>query len=117
MARRYSEELRDLPLTLPVEAPDGELHAWHLYVIRLGDEASVGRNQFIELMSERGIGCSVHFIPLHIQPYWRNRYDLRPEDFPNALAAYERCVSLPLYTKMTDADQTRVIEAAHAILN
>jgi dTDP-4-amino-4,6-dideoxygalactose transaminase len=117
MALRYSEELHDLPLTLPVEAPEGELHAWHLYVIRLGDQASVGRNRFIELMSERGIGCSVHFIPLHIQPYWRKRYHLRPEDFPNALAAYERCVSLPLYTKMTDADQTRVIEAAHEILN
>ena len=60
-------------------------------------------------MAEQKIGCSVHFIPLHIQPYWRDAYGSYPEDFPNALAVYERAVSLPLYTKMTPADQERVV--------
>jgi len=58
----------------------------------------------------------VHFIPLHIQPYWRDTYKLKPSDFPNALAAYEKAVSLPIYTKMTDDDQGRVIAAIRDIL-
>jgi dTDP-4-amino-4,6-dideoxygalactose transaminase len=112
LARRYDEELADLPLLLPAHAPDNELHAWHLYVIRLRDDAPIGRDQFIEKMTAAGIGTSVHFIPLHLHPYWRDTYGLRPEQFPNATRAFERVVSLPLYTRMTDADQQRVIRAA-----
>lgn len=116
MALRYDVELKDLPLRLPSHAPDGDLHAWHLYVIRLGNGAGIPRDEFIGEMARRGIGCSVHFIPLHLHPYWRDTYELKPNDFPNALAAYEKAVSLPLYTKMSDDDQTRVIEAVKEIL-
>lgn len=116
MAQRYDAELINLPLILPPHAPDGDLHAWHLYVVRLGDNAKISRDQFIVDMAELGIGCSVHFIPLHLHPYWRDTYHLRPQDFPMALAAYERAVSLPLYTKMSDDDQTRVIAAVKTIL-
>jgi dTDP-4-amino-4,6-dideoxygalactose transaminase len=116
MAKAYDEAFKDTPLILPPNAPEGDVHARHLYVIRLGDEITVSRNHFIKLMSEKGIGCSVHFIPLHLHPYWRDRYNLRPEDFPKALHAYERAVSLPLYTKMTEADQDRVINAVREIL-
>lgn len=111
MARRYDEAFADLPLDLPARAPDGDLHAWHLYVVRLRPEARVGRDAFIVRMAERGIGTSVHFIPLHRHPYWRDTYGLRSEDFPRADAAFARAVSLPLYTRMTDDDQQRVIEA------
>lgn len=116
MAERYNAELRHLPVILPPQPLDGDLHAWHLYAIRLDDAAGISREDFIQQMAERGIGCSVHFIPLHLHPYWQKAYDLHPNDFPMAWLAYERAVSLPLYTKMTDADQTRVIEAIKDIL-
>ena len=116
MAARYDEAFLNLPLLLPPHALEGDVHARHLYVIRLGDEVTVSRDRFIELMSEKSIGCSVHFIPLHLHPYWRDRYNLKPEDFPKALHAYERAVSLPLYTKMTESDQERVITAVREIL-
>lgn len=116
MARRYDEAFADLCLRLPAHAPQGDTHAWHLYVIRIQKDAPVTRDEFIERMAAAGIGTSVHFIPLHLQPYWRETYRLSPEDFPHATAAFEQAVSLPLYTKMTDADQQRVIDAARAIL-
>ena len=117
MAERYDAELADLPITLPPQPENDDLHSWHLYAIRLGDSAGISRDEFIQQMSARGIGCSVHFIPLHLHPYWRNAYDLQPHDFPMAWRAYERAVSLPLYTKMTDDDQTRVIEAVKDVLS
>lgn len=115
MAGRYDVAFADLPITLPPKAQKGDIHAWHLYVIRLNN-AAVERNQFIELMAEKGVGCSVHFIPLHLHPYWSDRYNLKPEDFPNALHNYERAVSLPLFTKMDTVDQQRVITAVRDIL-
>ncbi|MDA8387742.1 MAG: DegT/DnrJ/EryC1/StrS family aminotransferase [Nitrospiraceae bacterium] len=116
MAARYNEAFGDLPVVLPPRARLGDVHAWHLYVIRLADGAGVHRDRFIEMMAEKGIGCSVHFIPLHLHPYWRGKYGLQPGDFPNALHAYERAVSLPMYTKMTADDQERVIRAVGDIL-
>ncbi|HET6315063.1 MAG TPA: DegT/DnrJ/EryC1/StrS family aminotransferase, partial [Chloroflexota bacterium] len=96
--------------------PPGELHAWHLYVVRLADDAGVDRNTFIERLFAQGIGCSVHYIPLHLQPYWRDRYGLTPEQFPHSQRAYERMASLPLYTRMSDADGQRVVDAVRAAL-
>jgi dTDP-4-amino-4,6-dideoxygalactose transaminase len=116
MAAVYDDALRDLPLVLPPRGNGVGGHAFHLYVIRLTTDAAVGRDTFIAEMARRGIGCSVHFIPLHIQPYWRDQYHLAPNDFPNALAAYEAAVSLPIYTRMTGNDQARVIEAVREIL-
>ena len=117
LARRYDEELRDLCMRLPAHASPGEVHAWHLYVIRLNNDAPISRDDFINEMAASGIGTSVHFIPLHLHPYWRDTYGLRPEQFPNATRAFNHVVSLPLYTRMTDADQDRVIRAARSILN
>lgn len=117
LARRYSHELTDLPLILPPGAPADSTHAWHLYVVRLADGfKGMGRDEVVRRMYEAGIGCSVHYIPLHLQPYWRDRYQLRPEDFPNSQWLFEGCFSLPLYTLMSDVDQERVIAALHAIL-
>jgi dTDP-4-amino-4,6-dideoxygalactose transaminase len=115
LARGYDEGLRDLPLRLPAHAPSGELHAWHLYVIRLDDDAPLSRDDFIDAMSAAGIGTSVHFIPLHLHPYWRDTYRLRPEQYPNATRAFSHAVSLPLYTRMSDADLDRVIQTIRSI--
>lgn len=116
LAARYHAELAGLPLQLPPGPPPGDLHAWHLYVIRLKDEAPIHRDRLIKELAARGIGTSVHFIPLHLHPYWRDTYYLQPNDFPHALAAYERALSLPLYTRMTDEDLSRVIAAMTDIL-
>lgn len=113
MARRYREALAGLPLTLPEHAPSGERHAWHLYVVQVQDDSPITRDQLIERLAARGIGTSVHYVPLHFQPYWRDRYGLRAEDFPQATDLFDRVVSLPLYTRMTAADHDRVIEAVH----
>ena len=116
IAALYSAGLSRLPVVLPPEAPAGELHAWHLYVLRLADGAPIGRDAFIEGLYEAGIGCSVHYIPLHLHPYWRDRYGLEPAQFPHSQKAYERMVSLPLYTRMSDADVARVVEVVTRLL-
>jgi dTDP-4-amino-4,6-dideoxygalactose transaminase len=117
IARRYQQGLQGLPLQALRELRPEETHSWHLYVVLLElDALSIDRNRFIELMSEAGIGTSVHFIPLHLHPYWRDRYRLQPEDFPVAHAAYRRAVSLPIYPSMTDAAVERVIASVCEIL-
>jgi dTDP-4-amino-4,6-dideoxygalactose transaminase len=118
IASRYTEAFADLPVLLPPAPPDGDTHSWHLYVLRLRlEHLGIGRDRFIESMAERGIGTSVHFIPLHLHPYWREKYGFRAEDFPVSLATYYCCVSLPIYPRMTDADVTSVIEAVKEILD
>ncbi len=117
MAKRYDEAFAKLPVITPPKAPAGDVHAWHLYVLRLEGVKREQRDDFIQKMaSEFEVGCSVHFIPLHLHPYWRDRYKLTPEQFPKATKAYEAAVSLPLYTKMTEAQVGRVIAGVQALL-
>jgi len=116
MAAIYDEMLHDLPIILPPHAVAGDTHAWHLYVLRLKLDSRVTRDRFIELMAEKGIGTSVHFIPLHLHPYWRDRYSLTSDQFPQSQHLFEQSVSLPIYTKMTSNDQERVISAIREIL-
>jgi dTDP-4-amino-4,6-dideoxygalactose transaminase len=116
LARRYDEALGSLPLVLPPRPDDGSTHAWHLYVVRLAPGARLRRDELINELSRRGIGTSVHFIPLHRQPYWRDTCALMPEQFPVAEASYHTMLTLPLYTRMTDADQERVVAAMHELL-
>ena len=116
LAQRYHAALADLPLVLPATAPAGERHAWHLYVVRLSAPARIDRDTLIQALSDRGIGTSVHYVPLHRHPYWRDRYQLTPAQFPHADAAYQTMVSLPLFTAMSDADQERVIAALRDLL-
>jgi dTDP-4-amino-4,6-dideoxygalactose transaminase len=116
IAAMYDAAFAGLPLILPPQPRPGDQHAWHLYALRLGDGAAIERDRFIERLFDAGIGCSVHYIPLHLHPYWRERYALRPEQFPQAQKTYERCFSLPLYTRMSDADVQRVVDAVRSIL-
>lgn len=116
LARRYSEGLNDLPLLLPQPPNADSTHAWHLYATRLSDDTRVARDHVLSYLYEAGIGVSVHYIPLHLQPYWRDRYNLSSEQFPNSQYFFERTISLPIHTKMTDADQDRVIQAMRQVL-
>lgn len=117
LAGRYHAQLANLPLILPADAPSGDQHAWHLYVVRLAPEAQADRDEVIQALADRGIGTSVHYVPLHRHPYWRDRYQLTPEMFPHADAAYQSMISLPLFTAMHDSDQDRVIAALHDVLS
>ncbi len=116
IAALYDEALAGLPINRPPHAATGDVHSWHLYVTQLTDEAKVSRDVFIERLFEQGIGCSVHYIPLHLQPYWRDTYKLTPEMFPVSQGVFERTVSLPLYTRMTEIDVERVVDAVKLAL-
>ncbi len=115
IARQYSEAFKELPIILPKNKNPEDMLSWHLYVIQI-DTDKITRDEFIDEMSKRGIGTSVHFIPLHIHPYWKNKYGFSPYDFPVAYKCYKRSVSLPIYSKMSDKDISKVIKAVYDIL-
>jgi dTDP-4-amino-4,6-dideoxygalactose transaminase len=116
IAARYTAGLAGLPLQTPYLHPDST-HAWHLYVIQLKlEDLTIDRNTFIEKMTAAGIGTSVHFIPLHLQKYWRECYHFQPTDFPVAVKVYQRAVSLPIYPCMSDTEVERVIMTVRQIL-
>lgn len=110
IAGKYLEAFAGLEyLTLPTRA---ENHAWHLFIVRIVPERlTVDRDGFAQELIDRGIGISVHFIPLHLMTYYRRRYDLSPESFPRALETYRTCISLPLSPALSDREVQRVIEA------
>jgi len=116
IADQYDAAFAGLPGVSIPRVQDRESHGWHLYVIQIDPERlTIDRDAFIDRLIARNIGVSVHFIPLHVHPYYRERYALQPSDFPNAWAAYERIVSLPIYAKMTDDDVRHVIDAVREI--
>ena len=103
-------------LQIPTERPEVE-HAWHLYVLRLNlDMLTIDRARFIEELKARNISTSVHFIPIHLHPYYRDKYGYKPVDFPVAYREYRRIISLPLYPRMTKRDVGDVIEAVADIV-
>lgn len=116
IAERYAALLGDVPeIALPREHEPG--HSWHLYVIRLRRGAlNIDRDAFLRAMRDEGVGTSVHFIPLHYHPYYRETFGWKRGDYPRAEAAFEEIVSLPLYTRMSDADVERVAQAVRRIV-
>jgi perosamine synthetase len=117
IASIYNETFADLPqLQRPACGLDVK-HAWHLYVIQLElTRLKITRNEFIEALKKANIGTSVHFIPLHLHPCYRNTLGCKPEDFPNASAVFERIVSLPIYPKMREQDVQNVITAVRNVV-
>ncbi len=116
-AARYDLAFADLP---EIEVPvirEGRESSWHLYMIRLDvDALTIDRSGFMRALDRAGISTSVHFIPLHTQPYYRALRGDRPEDLPNAVAAFERIVSLPLFPGLTDDAIDRVVEAVRRVV-
>ena len=111
IARRYAEAFTGEDALEVLEIRDFGEHAWHLYVIRLQPGVlEIDRAAFIEELKALGIGSSVHFIPLHLHPYYRETYGHEAEDFPVALDCYQRSLSLPIYSKMSDQEVERVIQ-------
>jgi len=117
LAERYRALLGDVEeLELPVERPDRR-SAWHLYVIRLRlDRLGIDRDTFIQELARAGVGTSVHWMPLHLHPYYQATYRLSPGDFPVASAEWERMVSLPIFPSMRDDEQLRVAAAVRGVV-
>lgn len=98
-------------IQIPSYDPEKRRHSWHLYSIRLQlDNLKINRSQFIEHLVERGVFCSVHWLPLHMMPYYRERYGYCPEDFPFAASQWPRLVSLPIFPTMRDDEIDHVIK-------
>lgn len=116
IAAQYNEAFSNMPeLEIPVEL-DYARHAWHLYVLKLNlAKLKIDRNQFIEELKAEKIGTSVHFIPVHLHPYYRDTFGYQPGDFPRAAETFERILSLPLYPRMSDQDRLDVIEAVKRV--
>lgn len=116
-AMRYFANLRDEPLLRLPAFDEANRHAWHLFVVRLDTERSpVGRDEVIRQLAARGVGTSVHFIPLHYHSAYR-RLGWQPGDFPVAERIFEGAISLPLFPSMTDAEVDTVCEALREILH
>lgn len=117
IVERYNAAFGQLPqLETPTERPE-VTSSWHLYVIRLNlDTLKIDRDEFIEELKARNIGTSVHYISVHLHPYYRDKYGLKKEDLPVTSANFERIISLPLSARITDAEVDIVIEAVKDIL-
>ena len=116
IAQQYDDAFGPHPaLEPPTRSPDST-HPYHLYILRLNLEAlRIDRNAFIEHLRAANIGVSVHWIPLHLHPYYRETYGYRPEDYPVAYREYQRIISLPIYSAMSDEDVADVIAAVTSI--
>jgi dTDP-4-amino-4,6-dideoxygalactose transaminase len=120
IAETYYEELKEVPgLISPRIRCAMEDHSWYLFNVLIDPEETkngINRNGFISEMTKRGIGTSVHYKPLHRMTYYKNKYGLRREMFPNAEWVFERCVCLPIFSAMTDDQLEYVIENVKNIL-
>ena len=117
IAYKYNDAFSELPIITPLIVNEDDVHSWHLYVLQLNlDELDIGRDKFIEILAEKGIGTSVHYIPLHFHPYWQETYNLKETDFPRSSKAFTRIVSLPNYPKMTDEQVSKVIDVVRDVI-
>jgi dTDP-4-amino-4,6-dideoxygalactose transaminase len=116
-ARAYDRAFAGVPeVKTPVLRPDRN-HIYHLYVLRLqGDRLSIDRAKFIEELKARNIGASVHFIPVHLHPFYRERFGYKDGALPVAERLYREIVSLPLYPRMSETDTQDVISAVKDII-
>jgi len=118
VAQRYLEAFSNCEeLVNPIVFDDRQT-SWHLYILRLRlDRLSVDRNNFVDSLARQGISCSVHFIPLHLQPFYQEAFGYGPGDFPVAEREYRSCFSLPIFPGMSDAEITHVINAVYYSIN
>lgn len=115
LVARYQRSLADLPVD--VQAPQAEAQsAWHLFVVRLrGARAQRAHKQIFEAMRAAGVGVNLHYIPIHLQPYYRE-LGFKPGDFPEAEAYYASALSLPLYPDLSEAEQDHVLDSLRQAL-
>src|ERR1043166_1810990 len=114
---QYTERLTDVEEIILPQVQPNRIHSWHLYVIRLKlDRLNIDRARFITQLAERGVGTSVHWMPLHMHPYYRETYNYAPEDLPVACALYPEIITLPVYPDMTEDDVRHVCDSIREII-
>ena len=115
IADQYQQRLADVEeIELPV-TDDDRIHSWHLYPIRLRNEAlAIDRATFIDELGRLGVKCSVHWRPLHLHPYYEATFGWRPGDLPAASAVWEQIVSLPIFSGMRDDEVSHVVDTVRA---
>ena len=113
IARRYDAAFAAMPGITPLAVASGAGHAYHLYVIQVEAAAGARAKLFTDLRG-LGIGVNVHYLPVHLHPFYRRRFGTGPGMCPVAEAAYERILSLPIFPRMSDEDVARVIEAVRS---
>ena len=118
VADRYTKSFSNSSaLTLPFDDQKHRIHAWHLYPLRLNlEHLRIDRAEFIKILKEYGISCSVHWIPLHMHPYYRQTYKLDSGLFPNAEKDGQRLLTLPIFPSMTDEEIQYVIDTIHEVV-
>ena len=116
VAQRYLEALADVEeIELPPQHVN-RIHSWHLFPIRLQlQRLSIHRNAFMDELKRAGVGCSVHWRPLHMHPYYQETFGWRPEDFPVATAVWERLISLPIFSGMQEDEVEHVIRLVRSL--
>ncbi len=114
--KQYLTAFKDLPLTLPVDPESNVIHAQHLFTI-LADlsKLRVGRDHMLQALHKENIGIGVHFVSLHVHPYYKKRFGFKKHDFPHALYLSDRTISLPLSSRLTDKDVKDVIAAVRKV--
>jgi dTDP-4-amino-4,6-dideoxygalactose transaminase len=118
IAERYNEAFKTTPeVETPPQIASGAQHSWHLYILRLRTERlNINRGEFVEALKELGIGAAVHYIPLHLHPYYQRTYGYAVGDFRQSEDAYSRCLSLPIYPDMSESEVERVIAAVGHVI-
>ncbi len=116
IARWYMEALADVEeIELPPEDVN-RIHSWHLFPIRLQlERLAINRNEFVEELRESGVGCSVHWRPLHLHPYYQQTFGWQPEDFPTATVVWERLISLPIFPAMRNDEVDKVVRTIRSL--
>ena len=118
IAARYSQAFRDMPGIIPPAVHSDTNPAWHLYPIRLQlDQLSVGRDEIFRALRAENIGVNVHYIPVHLHPYYRDRFGYKGKEFPVAEDAYARLISLPMFHGMSDQDVEDVVGGVEKVLS
>ena len=114
LAMQYSEKLSELPLILPHQISESD-SSWHLYIVRVKPEGKIARDQLFDALRERGIGVNLHYIPVHLQPYYQ-ALGFQSGDYPVAESYYQDALSIPLFHGMSDAEQDIVVASLRELL-
>jgi len=119
IVKKYNSEFKDMSeIKIPQINPAGSNPAWHIYMIQLNlEKIKVGRREIYEALRAENIGVNVHYIPIHLQPYYQKRFGYRRGDFPKAENYYSRAITLPVFPKMSDKDIDDVIKAVKKVIN
>jgi dTDP-4-amino-4,6-dideoxygalactose transaminase len=116
IAKIYNSELSALPIIIPKNPLQGDIHSRHLYPILLKPNLKINRNSFIDKMHNNNVGCSVHYLPLHMQTFWKKSFNLNKIKFPVSTYLYQNEISIPLFSRMTDDEIDKVIDSIKKIL-